>query len=251
MNDRTRLSSETITYEQLAKVIDHSLLRPELTEEDVIAGCKLADRYHTATVCVKPCHVKLAAEVLKGSDVLVSTVVGFPHGSNLTSVKVAEAQNAIDDGAKELDMVLNIGQLRSGKIDYVREDVKAVCDAAHARGVKVKVIFENAYLNDEEKIAACKLCEQAGADWIKTSTGFAPGGATLEDLRLMRANVSEKVQIKAAGGVRTLPALLEVIDVGVTRCGATATATILDDFKRIQAGDDLQSSQPDFSSGTY
>ena len=230
------LNSKTITYEQLAKVIDHSLLRPELTEADVVAGCELADLYHTATVCVKPCHVKLAAEVLKDSDVIVSTVVGFPHGSNLTAVKVAEAEKAMDDGALELDMVLNIGQLRSGKIDYVKADVKAVCAAAHARGVKVKVIFENAYLNDDEKVDACKLCDAAGADWVKTSTGFAPGGATHEDLRLMRANVSEKVQVKAAGGVRTLPAILDVIDLGVTRCGATATATIMDDFKALQDG---------------
>jgi deoxyribose-phosphate aldolase len=224
------LSSRTITYEQLAKVIDHSLLRPELTEMDVIAGCKLAARYHTATVCVKPCHVKLAKEVLKDSDVLVSTVIGFPHGSNLTVIKVVEARQAMDDGAVELDMVLNIGQLRSGKVDYVSEDIKAVCDAAHARGVKVKVILENAYLTDEEKVTACKLCEAVGADWVKTSTGFAPSGATLDDLRLMRANVSSKVQVKAAGGVRTLPALLDVIDAGATRCGATATAAILDDF---------------------
>jgi deoxyribose-phosphate aldolase len=244
------LNSKTITYEQLAKVIDHSLLKPELTEADVIAGCELADKYHTATVCVKPCHVKLAADVLKDSDVLVSTVVGFPHGSNLTEVKVLEAEKAMDDGALELDMVLNIGQLRSGKIDFVREDVKAVCDAAHARGVKVKVIFENAYLNDEEKVAACKLCDEAGADWVKTSTGFAPGGATLEDLRLMRANVSERVQVKAAGGVRTLPAILEVIDVGVTRCGATATATILDDFKAQQEGKQVDA-RPDSASGEY
>jgi deoxyribose-phosphate aldolase len=246
----TTLNSKTITYEQLAKVIDHSLLRPELTEADVVAGCELADRYHTATVCVKPCHVTLAAELLKDSDVLVSTVVGFPHGSNLTAVKVAEAEKAMDEGALELDMVLNIGQLRSGKIDYVREDVKAICDAAHARGVKVKVIFENAYLTDEEKVIACKLCDEAGADWVKTSTGFAPGGATLEDLRLMRANVGENVQIKAAGGVRTLPALLEVIDVGVTRCGATATATILDDFKALQEGKKIKP-RADNSQGAY
>jgi deoxyribose-phosphate aldolase len=244
------LNSKTITYEQLAKVIDHSLLRPELTEVDVIAGCKLAARYHTATVCVKPCHVKLAKEVLKDSDVLVSTVVGFPHGSNLTAIKVAEAQLAMDDGALELDMVLNIGQLRSGKTDYVKDDIQAVCDVAHARGVKVKVIFENAYLTDEEKITACKLCEAAGADWVKTSTGFAPSGATLEDLRLMRANVSEKVQVKAAGGVRTLPALLDVIDAGVTRCGATATATILDDFEAQQAGKPLDI-KPDTTPGAY
>lgn len=231
----TILNSKNITYEQLAKVIDHSLLRPELTEADVIAGCELAARYHTATVCVKPCHVKLSKELLKNSDVMVSTVIGFPHGSNLTAIKVAEAQQAIEDGAVELDMVLNIGQLRSGKTDYVRDDIKAVCDLAHARGAKVKVILENAYLTDEEKILACKLSEQAGADWVKTSTGFAPSGATLEDLRLMRANVSEKVQIKAAGGVRTLSALLDVIDAGVTRCGATATAAILDEFKALQA----------------
>jgi len=245
------LTSKTITYEQLAKVIDHSLLRPELTEADVLAGCDLAARYHVATVCVKPCDVKLAREALKDSDVLVSTVVGFPHGSNLTSIKVAEAQQAMDDGALELDMVLNIGQLRSNKHDYVREDIKAVCDVAHARGVKVKVIFENAYLTDDEKIMACKLSEAAGADWVKTSTGFASGGATLDDLRLMRANVSERVQVKAAGGVRSLSALLDVIDAGVTRSGATATATILDDFKKMKEGAPLAKSAPDSVSGSY
>lgn len=232
----TTLNSETITYEQLAKVIDHSLLKPELTEADVIAGCELAHRYHVATVCVKPCHVRLAAELLKDSDVLVSTVVGFPHGSNRTEVKVLEAELAMDDGAVELDMVLNIGQLRSGKYDYVRDDIKAVCDVAHARGAKVKVILENAYLTDEQKVIACKLAEEAGADWVKTSTGFAPGGATLEDLRLMRETVSDKVQIKAAGGVRTLDAILPVIDVGCTRVGATATAVIMDEFERRNQG---------------
>lgn len=244
------LSSKTITYEQLAKVIDHSLLRPELTEADVVAGCELAARYHVATVCVKPCHVKLAKETLKDSDVLVSTVIGFPHGSNLTVIKVAEAQQVMDEGALELDMVLNIGQLRSGKLDFVRNDIKAVCDVAHARGVKVKVIFENAYLTDEEKVTACKLSEAAGADWVKTSTGFAHSGATIEDLRLMRANVSEKVQVKAAGGVRTLPALLDVIDAGVTRCGATATADILDNFKRMKEGTPLATPKPDSPAGS-
>ncbi|GAP10277.1 deoxyribose-phosphate aldolase [Bellilinea caldifistulae] len=233
----TAINVKTITYEQLAKVIDHSLLRPELTSQEVIEGCQLAARYHVATVCVKPCHVRLAAEQLKDSDVLVSTVVGFPHGSSVTEIKVAEAQRAMDDGAVELDMVLNIGELRSGNDEYVYQDIKAVCDAAHARGVKVKVILENAYLTDEEKVRACQLAEKAGADWVKTSTGFAPGGAILDDLRLMRRSVSEKVQIKAAGGVRTLDALLAVIEAGVTRCGATATAKILDDFKARQAGE--------------
>lgn len=245
------LSSKTITYEQLAKVIDHSLLRPELTEADVLAGCELAARYHVATVCVKPCDVKLAKEALKDSDVLVSTVVGFPHGSSVTAIKVAEAGQAMDDGAVELDMVINIGQLRSGNLDYVFEDIKAVCEAAHVRGTKVKVIFENFYLTDEQKVTACKLSEAAGADWVKTSTGFASGGATLEDLRLMRANVAEHVQVKAAGGVRTLPALLDVIDAGVTRCGATATATILEDFKRLKEGETVTASKPDSSSGAY
>jgi deoxyribose-phosphate aldolase len=208
------------------------LLKPELTEADVIAGCELAHKYHVATVCVKPCHVNLASQALKDSDVIISTVIGFPHGSNLTAVKVTEAELAIAGGARELDMVLNIGQLRSGKFDEVLADIKAVCDIAHKHDAKVKVILENAYLSDEEKVTACKLSEEAGADWVKTSTGFAPSGATLEDLRLMRETVSDKVQVKAAGGVRSLDAILPVIDVGCTRVGATATAAILDEFGR-------------------
>lgn len=226
------LNSQTINFEQLAKVIDHSLLRPELTAEEVIAGCEVARRYHTATVCVKPCHVKLAKKILDGSDVVVSTVIGFPHGSSTTASKVFEANEAIDNGALELDMVLNIGELRGGNNDYVRDDIQAVCQAAHARGAKVKVILENAYLSDEQKVTACKLCEEAGADWVKTSTGFAPTGATLEDLRLMRASVGPAVQVKAAGGVRTLDMLLAVVDAGCTRSGATATASILEEFKK-------------------
>jgi deoxyribose-phosphate aldolase len=243
------LNSKTITYEQLAKVIDHSLLKPELTEDDLVAGCALAHHYHVATVCVKPCHVKLAVEMLEESDVIVSTVVGFPHGSNRTAVKVAEAELAIEDGARELDMVLNIGQLRSGRYDFVRADIQAVCDVAHAHGARVKVILENAYLTDEEKIIACKLAEEAGADWVKTSTGFAPGGATLGDLRLMRETVSEKVQVKAAGGVRTLDAILPVIDVGCTRVGATATAAILDEFERRQSGESPSTELPNDTTG--
>lgn len=228
----SNLSSKTITYEQLAKTIDHSLLRPELTQADVIEGCALARRYNVATVCVKPCHVRLAVEELKGCGVKTGTVIGFPHGSNTTAIKVAEAEQAMNDGAVELDMVLNIGELRSGNAALVKEDIQAVCAAVHARGAKVKVIFENAYLNQEEKILACRLSEEAGADWVKTSTGFAPSGATLEDLRLMRANVGPQVQVKAAGGVRTLDALLDVIDAGCTRSGATATAKILDEFEQ-------------------
>jgi len=222
------LDSQTITYEQLAKVIDHSLLRPELNREDTIRGCELAARYHVASVCVKPCYVRLAAEVLRGTDVAVGTVVGFPHGNSVTAVKVAEALQALEDGATELDMVLNIGELRSGNYDFVRDEIRAIVTAA--KGHIVKVILENAYLTDEQKVVGCQLSEQAGAHFVKTSTGFAPSGATVEDVRLMRRSVGPRVQVKAAGGIRTLDAILEIIDAGATRVGATATAAILDAF---------------------
>ncbi len=229
------MDSKTITYEQLAKVIDHSLLRPELTDDDIIAGCDLAGRYHVASVCVKPCHVQLAAQVLTGSDVAVGTVIGFPFGAHTTATKAFEAREALAGGATELDMVINIGALRSGRSEYVCDDIRAVVAEAHARGALVKVILENAYLNDEQKVLGCRLAEEAGADFVKTSTGFAPSGATLEDLRLMRASVGPRVQVKAAGGVRSLDALLAVIDAGCTRCGATRTAEMLDEFKARRA----------------
>lgn len=231
------MNRETITYEQFTKVIDHSLLQPQLTEADVIAGCDVARQYDTASVCVKPCHVRLAAHLLRETTVVVSTVVGFPHGSTTTNTKLSEAKEALEDGARELDMVLNYGELRSGHLDYVKREVRAICDLAHSYQAKVKVIFENAYLTDEQKIAACKLCDEAGADWVKTSTGFAPTGATVADIKLMRANVSDRVQVKAAHGVRTLAAALEMIDAGVTRIGATATATMCEDFKKWSAGE--------------
>ncbi len=227
-----QLDSQTITYAELAKVIDHSLLKPELTEAEVIAGCELAKRYHVASVCAKPCDVRLAASLLAGSDVAVGTVIGFPHGNSTTPIKVAEAKQALADGATELDMVINIGALRSEKTDYVRDEIRAVVQVAHAANAIVKVILENAYLTREEKITGCKLAEEAGADFVKTSTGFAPTGATVEDIKLMRATVNPKVQVKAAHAVRTLQALLDVIDAGATRCGATATAAMLDDFKK-------------------
>ena len=172
--------------------------------------------------------------ILQGSDVLVGTVVGFPHGSSTTRVKVYEARQALDDGAAELDMVINIGWLRSGEDQRVEDDIRAVVNEAKGRAL-VKVILENAYLTDDEKVRGCQLVEAAGADFVKTSTGFAPSGATLDDLRLMRASVSPHIQVKAAGGVRTLDALLDVINTGTTRVGATATATILDDFRQRKA----------------
>ncbi|WP_200859511.1 deoxyribose-phosphate aldolase [Ruminiclostridium papyrosolvens] len=221
-----------MTAKEIAKMIDHSLLRPELNESDVRQGCRLAKEYSTASVCVKPCDVEIAKEELEGSDVLVTTVIGFPHGSSKTSVKVQEAVEAINDGAVELDMVLNIGRLLSKQFDYVEKDIKAVVDAAHQRGVIVKVILENCYLSDELKEIACKICESAGADFVKTSTGFGTGGATLEDLELMRRTCSEKVKVKAAGGVRTLNDALSVRSKGTVRFGATATKAIMDEAKR-------------------
>jgi deoxyribose-phosphate aldolase len=225
------LSSKTITYEQLTKTIDHSLIKPELTEADLRAGCELARRYNVATVCVKPHHITLAKELLEGSSVAVGTVVGFPHGSSTTATKVFEAREAVANGAVEIDMVINIGALRSGQASYVEQDILAVVEAVKGKAI-VKVILENAYLTDDEKVLACKLCERAGAHFVKTATGFAASGATIEDLKLMRASVGPNVQVKAAGGVRTLDALLEVIDLGVTRVGATATAAMLDEFKK-------------------
>lgn len=219
----------TPDYRTAAKTIDHSLLRPELRLADVTAGCEIALTYDVASVCARPADVRLCAEVLRGSGVAVGTVVGFPHGANTTVTKTAEVHQALDDGATELDMVLNIGWLVSGELDRVREDIAAVVAAAD--GHVVKVILENAYLDTEQKTQACRAAEAAGAHYVKTSTGFAPSGATLEDVRLMRATVSERVKVKCAGGVRTLDALLEMREAGVDRSGATATAAILDEYR--------------------
>jgi len=216
------------TYEQVAGTIDHSLLRPELTVAEVEAGCALAARYRVASACCRPADVPSVVPLLAGSPVAVGTVVGFPHGSSPTEVKAHEAGLVRSQGAAEIDMVLNIGWLRSGELGRVEEEVRQVVAAAD--GALVKVILENAYLTDEQKVLACKAVEAAGADYVKTSTGFAPSGATVEDIRLMRASVSPKVKVKAAHGVRTLDALLDVMEAGAERCGATATARILDDF---------------------
>jgi deoxyribose-phosphate aldolase len=226
---------DRLTYHDVAKTIDHSLLRPELDDQFVADGCRLAAEYGVASVCVRPQDVARATELLAGTDVAVGTVVGFPHGSHRTETKVFEARLALQDGATELDTVIDIGALRSGRDAYVRDQIAAVVEAAHAAGAIVKVILENAYLTDEQKERGCLLAEAAGADYVKTSTGFAPGGATLEDLRLMRRTVSPQVGVKAAGGVRTLDALLEVMAIGVTRVGATQTRAILDEFRARKA----------------
>jgi len=219
------------TLAELARMFDHSILQPAFTEKDMIEGCLLAREYQVASVCIKPYGVKLAAKLLAGSTVHASTVIGFPHGGHLTDVKVYESEKAMDDGATELDMVVNIGQVLGGEWNYVAHDIEAVVTAAHRRGCKVKVIFENALLKDEHKIELCKICGDVRADWVKTSTGYAESGATIEDLILMRQHSPFYVQVKAAGGVRTYEKLLEVRAIGVTRVGATATKAILEDAK--------------------
>jgi len=224
-------SIDHLTYEDVAKTIDHSLLRPELDDQFITDGCRLAAEYRVASVCCKPADVKRAAELLAGSGVAVGTVIGFPHGGTTTAVKVFEAEEALRSGATELDMVINIGALRSGRDAYVSGEIASIVAKAHPAGAIVKVILENAYLDDDQKVRACRLAETAGADYVKTSTGFAPTGATHEDLALMRRTVSSRVGVKAAGGVRTLDGLLEVMELGVTRIGATQTAAILDDFR--------------------
>ena len=224
---------DSLEYRDVAKTIDHSLLRPELDLATVREGVELALRHDVASATVRPADVAWAAEVVAGSDVLISTVVGFPHGSHTTKTKAAETEELIAEGAEEIDMVLNIARLISGDDPYVDADIRAVVEAAQGR--TVKVIFENAYLDDAQKIRACALSASAGAGFVKTSTGFATTGATLEDLKLMREHSPAHVQVKAAGGVRTLDALLDVMNVGVTRIGATATAAMLEDFKARKA----------------
>jgi deoxyribose-phosphate aldolase len=245
----------THDYQQLAKSIDHSLLHPTLTDQELDEGCRLAAAYGVASVCIKPYAVERAASLLEGSGVLVGAVIGFPHGSSCTEVKRYETELACRDGAVEIDMVINIGKALSGDWDYVEHDIQAVCDEAHRRGAKVKVILENDYLasggaglsGDDLKRRLCEICEQAGADWVKTSSGFGfvkqshgnynYRGATDHDLALMRASVSSHVQVKAAGGVRDLDGLIRVRELGASRCGATATAAMLDECRRREAAE--------------
>ena len=220
------------TYSDIAQMIDHSLLNPALTEADLDAGCQLALAYGVASVCILPYALKRCAVLLRGSTVKASTTIGFPHGGHTTAIKRAEAERAIADGCEELDMVVNISQVLSGNWEYVRTDLKAVIDVAQAAGQKVKVIFENCYLKDEHKIELCRICSDLKADWVKTSTGYGTGGATHEDLKLMRQHAASHVQVKAAGGVRDLDGLLAVRALGVTRCGASRTKDMLDDCCR-------------------
>ncbi len=219
------------TYEQMAKMIDHSLLNPTFTVDELEAGIQLSLDYNVASVCIMPYYLKRCAERLAGSTVKASTTIGFPHGGHTTAIKVAETEQALADGGEELDMVVNISQVLSGNWDYVRADIAAVIEVTHAHGQKVKVIFENCYLEDEHKIRLCEICGELNADWVKTSTGYGGGGATDADLRLMRQHAPAHVQVKAAGGVRTLDRLLHVRAMGVSRVGASQTKPMLDECR--------------------
>ena len=221
-----------LTYSDIAKMIDHSLLNPTIATDDLEKGCRLALAYDVASVCIMPYYLRRCSDLLAGSDVRASTTIGFPHGGHTTAIKSAEAAQALKDGGEELDMVVNISKVLSGDWEYVRTDIRAVIDVTHAAGKRVKVIFENCYLTDSHKIRLCEICSELNADWVKTSTGYGSGGATHEDLKLMRQYSAAHVQVKAAGGVRTLDALLAVRALGVTRCGATRTAEMLDEWKK-------------------
>jgi len=236
------------TYEELAGMIDHSLLHPALTDAQIEEGCRLAARYRVASVCVKPAAVPLAAAALAGTGVRVGAVAGFPHGSGTTRVKRFEIEAACEDGAQEVDATVNVGKVLGGQWDYVEKELRALCEAAHAAGAIIKIIFETDFLPDDEtKIRLCRASADAGADFVKTSTGFGfvrgPDGrygyrgATERDIRLMRAHCPSRVGVKAAGGVRDLDALIRMREAGASRCGATATAAILDEYRRRAAAE--------------
>jgi len=221
-----------LNYQDIAKMIDHSLLNPTLSDKELEQGCRIAVQYDVASVCTMPFYLRHCADILAGSSVQASTTIGFPHGGHTTAVKIIEAEQALKDGGQELDMVVNISKVLSGDWGYVYNDIKAVLTATHTAGQKLKVIFENCYLTDEQKIQLCQICGEIGADWVKTSTGYGSGGATLHDVKLMRAHSPAQVQIKAAGGVRTLDRLLDMRAAGVTRIGASRTVEILEQAKQ-------------------
>ena len=229
-----------LTPHDIAKMLDHSTLQPFLTDEDIRKGCELALRYDTASVCARPCDMPLVASLLRGSDVKVCTVIGFPHGTHCTAIKVAEAKQALADGCTELDMVINIGKLLGGDEDYVRDEIRQIVQVAHEAGALVKVILETCYLTDAQKVTACHLSEEAGADFVKTSTGYGTKGCTIQDLQLMRRSVSERVQVKGSGGIRDLDTVLSARAVGATRCGVSATAAIMAEAEKRYAEGTLQ-----------
>jgi deoxyribose-phosphate aldolase len=216
-----------LSAEQLARYIDHTLLKPEASRDQILKLCREAVEHHFASVCVNPCWVRLCAEALRGSEVKVCTVIGFPLGATLSTVKAFEAEECIRQGAGEVDMVINIGALKTGDRQYVEDDIRAVVERAHALGALVKVIIETVLLTQEEKVLACRLSQAAGADFVKTSTGFAGGGATVEDVALMRQVVGDAMGVKAAGGIRTYADALRMIQAGANRLGTSAGVQII------------------------
>ncbi len=232
------------TLAEIAKMLDHSLLKPTMRVDDLEAGCQLAVESDVASVCLMPYYVQRCAEILKGSTVKTSTTIGFPHGGHTTTAKRAEAEQALADGCEELEMVVNISQVLSGNWDYVTRDIAAVIEPAHAAGQKVKVIFENCYLEDAHKIRLCEICTDLQADWVKTSTGYGTSGATIPDLKLMRAHTPGSVQVKAAGGVRDFATLLQVRALGVTRIGTSSSKMLLDQCAAALAGQTRDPNHP-------
>jgi deoxyribose-phosphate aldolase len=224
--------TNSFDYQAIAKMIDHSLLNPSLTTRELEEGCALAVRYDVASVCILPYYLARCAELLAGTTVNASTTIGFPHGGHATAIKLAEVRQALNDGGQELDVVINISKARSGDWQYVRNELEQLTECIHAGGAKIKVIFENAYLDDASKIRLCEICGEIGADWVKTSTGYGPSGATLPDLELMRKHSPASVQVKAAGGIRDLDSLLAGRAIGVSRVGATRTETILENCRK-------------------
>lgn len=217
--------------DDFAKYIDHTLLKPEATVKQIVDLCAEAREYNFASVCVNPTHVKLAAQLLRDSPVKVCTVIGFPLGANTTAVKRYETQQALSEGATEVDMVINIGALKSGDADLVEKDIAEVCQVAHSSGAICKVILETALLTDDEKVQACLLAKKAGADFVKTSTGFGGGGATVHDVALMRQTVGPNLGVKASGGIRTFADAREMITAGATRIGASAGVKIIQEAR--------------------
>jgi len=219
------------TCTEIARMIDHSLLQPTLTDAELEEGCRIARQYDVVSICIKPYFVRRAAQLLAGSTVAVGTTIGFPHGGHVPAIKVAESEQALADGAKELDMVANIGKVLSKDWRCVADDIRGVVEAGHRGKAIVKVIFENCFLADEHKEQLCRICAELGADFVKTSTGYGSAGATDEDLRLMRRCSPPQVQVKAAGGIRTFDRLLAVRALGVTRVGASATKAIMEECR--------------------
>ena len=217
---------------EIAKLLDHSVLQPYLTDDDIRRGCDIALKYNTATVCARPSDIPLVSARLAGSSVLPCTVIGFPHGAHLTDVKVYESKKALDDGCRELDMVIAIGKLKSGETDYVRDEIRKIAETAHQGGALLKVILETCYLDREGIRLACRLSEEGGADFVKTSTGYGSAGAKAEDIALMRASVSAAVRVKASGGVRDLDTVLLMHENGADRCGVSATEAIMQEAIR-------------------